>query len=202
VRDKGGLLLLHDTATQEIFHRYYKVITDYMHKHHQSWYLFALSKGLEIPPEDIILVRGFVKTSQWTVAAFVEAAAAQEICFQAQTGPAALSMSISLSNDTTTSPEYRTGITKSKRAAENGGSAQETDIVTMDEPLIKDQCVFISRYKIRYRKFPWKKIEAAGMNSGDDKRDEPEEDILNSLNYTVEDDSITMPVYAHYHSLI
>lgn len=43
----------------------------YMRQHHSSWYLYAREElGIACKPEDIILVRGFVKTSAGTVAAF------------------------------------------------------------------------------------------------------------------------------------
>ncbi|KAI0343808.1 hypothetical protein BDW22DRAFT_1304140, partial [Trametopsis cervina] len=162
-RDRGGLLVLNDAASQEIFQPYYQAVIDYMLQYHDSWYEFALRKGLQIPREEIIMVRGHVKTSQWAVAAFVDASRNQEIVFQAQAGPlATLSLAVARSDEHSMSVDHRSGQTRRNSGDAIMSDSEDVDMTAQSQLPSQDQCVFVSRYKIRHRKYPWRKIRAAG----------------------------------------
>ena len=90
-----------------------------MRKHHDSWSEFARRRGLDIQPEHIILVRGWVKTSEWAVAAFTDSGKNHEVNFEANAGPfGKASFSVSYSSAVSMSVEHRTGPVKSVRVLE------------------------------------------------------------------------------------
>lgn len=123
-----------------------------MRKNHDSWYAFAREKELILRPEDIFMVRGWVKSSAWTVAAFMGDDHAQEIQFVAQAGSLTLpSISLAFSSATSVSCQHRFGPLKIDLASTSSGQSH-------------DQCLFLSRYKIRYRFVLPRKIEAAAGN--------------------------------------
>ncbi|KAI0685048.1 hypothetical protein BC835DRAFT_1291221 [Cytidiella melzeri] len=148
--DQGALLILKSPASQEVVHPNC-AFRDYMRLHHDTWCEFARARGLDIEPDHIILVRGWVKTSEWAVAAFTDSGKNHEVHFDAQAGPfAKASFSVSYSSAVSTSVEHRTGPVK-------GSLSAGTEC-----PMPQDQCVFLSYYEMKSRGF-WskKKIKAA-----------------------------------------
>ncbi|PSR75640.1 hypothetical protein PHLCEN_2v8931 [Hermanssonia centrifuga] len=68
--EEGAMLLLKSSARSDSLCPN-EVLSQYMKKHHQDWYELAKSRyHWSCKPEDIILVNGWIKISQWTVAAF------------------------------------------------------------------------------------------------------------------------------------
>ena len=57
--------------------------TSYMRRYHTSWHAFALRKRAAVQVSEIILVSGWVKTSDWALAAVVDYSRSHEILFQA-----------------------------------------------------------------------------------------------------------------------
>lgn len=57
-----------------------------MRTHHESWYNFARDQGLDLRPDDIILVTGFVKTSEWALTAFDKGSKGHEFSVHATVG--------------------------------------------------------------------------------------------------------------------
>lgn len=87
--EQGAFLLLGDDATKTVVQRQEPQFIKYISQYHSSWYLYARDVlGIACKPEDIILVRGFVKTSAWTVAAFLGGNhQSREIGLRSQLGP-------------------------------------------------------------------------------------------------------------------
>lgn len=151
-----------------------------MRRHHQSWCDFATDPeilGIHCDPGDIILVRGAVKTSAWAVAAFIETGnTVHEVAFNGQFAPLAdVGMKYSSQNGTHSTFEHRSGpyrtlsraarsaitsaIAASPRSSVVGGHSPSPPSTPPEQPLI-DQCVFLSHYKIKYRRLFPKKIIA------------------------------------------
>lgn len=117
------------------------------------------------------MVRGSVKTARWAVAAFLNESRDHEYQLEVSGGPmvsASAAISVALSNAMAMSVEYRVG----PQTEDEEDSAQEqpegegsTSAIKKKPPakLPRNQCVFLSRYKIRYRKFFWpgRHIQAA-----------------------------------------
>lgn len=171
VRNKGGLLIINGGgAIQEVL-RPNKTFPEYMHTYHDSWCDFAADRGHDVLPEDIIMVRGTVKASEWTVAAFTDETRHQSLQLEAQGGLGSAGISVSLSDASSSTVEHRSGRSKPPPITDQMGTA-------MDSQMPMNQCVFLSRYKMRYRKWPWKnrKIRASGQRDDEPSSDSDSED--------------------------
>lgn len=147
-------MILKAPASQEVVHPN-RAFRDYMRRYHDSWCNFAGARGLEIQPDHIILVRGWVKTTDWAVAAFTDSGKNHEVNFDVQAGPfAKASFAVSYSSEISMSVEHRMGPVR--QVKEPGWCADG------ESPGIRqDQCVFLSYYEMRTRGFWAKKIRAA-----------------------------------------
>lgn len=133
-----------------------------MRQHHESWCEFAQREGLDIPREDIVLVRGWVKTSEWAVAAFIEKGQTHEVSFHGQLGQfAQAGFSVAISESSVASVETRSG--PHRRPITPPGQTHSSTGKNVDRGTDKpcDQCIFLSCYKIKYRTFLPNKIKAA-----------------------------------------
>lgn len=156
--DQGALLLLKDHATTQEIHPSSPHFIEYMRKHYLDWCRFAREKrGLALEPEELVFVRGWVKTTEWAVAAFLDRGCEQELSFEAEAGSfAKAKFSIATSHQQSTSVMHRTG-------------PHRADECMRTVPPKQDQCVFLSYFKLkRYPLFGVVKIAA---NS------EPKDDI-------------------------
>lgn len=147
--DRGAVLLLQDGAKREEAHCD-SAFRQYMHLHHHSWLSFANETyGLSLQPEDVLLVRGCVKTTEWALAAFLDKGKMLQVAFQAQVGHLAnVNFSVEQSERASTSVEHRSGPPNISKLS---GSAA----------LQSDQSVFVSVYKLKRRLFRGLKIVAA-----------------------------------------
>lgn len=168
VRAKGGLLVLNGGgAIQEVL-RPNKTFAEYIHRHHDSWVEFAKKRGHVVPRGDIIMVRGWVKASEWIVAAFKDESKYQLLQLAAQAGSVAnAGLRFSVREASSTSVEHRTGASQAPAPSGAGATMsaflrkrRRTGSRKYAPP--KNQCVFLSRYKTCYRKWPWQMIRAAG----------------------------------------
>jgi hypothetical protein len=167
--DHGALLILKSPASQEVVHPN-RAFRDYMRLHHDAWYEFSRARGLDIQPEHIILVRGWVKTSDWAVAAFTDSAKNHEVHFEALAEPfAKASFSVSYSSAVSMSVEHRAGPARTSKEPQSYDESES--------PLPQDQCVFLSYYEIKSRGF-WtkKKIKAAAHPLNDTDQPSPNAD--------------------------
>ena len=75
-------------ATKEQVHPN-TIFPSYMRRQYESWHAFATDGkhfALDLKPEDIIFVRGWVKSTEWAVAAFLDKGTAHELSIQAGIG--------------------------------------------------------------------------------------------------------------------
>ncbi len=133
----GALLILRDYAKQE------SLLSDkqcmrYIYANHMSWYHFAMASHLpfEFEPEDVVLVKGTVKTSDWAVLA--------------------LQVEHNMSDE---APLFRGTF----EPEETGGfvlSVKESSRMCYEYhcsptgPQRQDHCLFVSHYRIKYRDGP------------------------------------------------
>lgn len=184
---RGAFLILKDHATKASFGPNVR-FEEYMLQNHDSWYAFATDPstlGIRCEREDIVLVRGTMKTSAWTVGAFLSKTDdSHELSIGGRFGLVA-GATVQLSSECARSNkcEQRSGPNRASPGSPSpielsvpthrseGGIGTYTDYMaskseTNQAP--KDQCVFVSYYKIRYRRFLPKKITAnAGSPSLD-----------------------------------
>ncbi|PSS35524.1 hypothetical protein PHLCEN_2v1518 [Hermanssonia centrifuga] len=167
----GAILVLKDDATKEgVLPN--KTWADYMRKHHPSWFQFAKDVlTLECKPEDIILVRGWTKTTEWTVSAFQAEGRASRVAINGSISPAAsVGFDVAFSHRGSWFTDHRSG---PRRDPAEFLSPYRTS-------LPRNQCVFLAHYKIKYRKFSFlqPKIEAgAGPDQLPDQDDDGDAQI-------------------------
>lgn len=132
-----------------------------MLRNHQSWYDFATTAGIGLDPQDIILVRGTIKSSSWAVAAFFDAGKhVHEVSFNGQFGNvASIGVDYAQQQETFCSFEHRVG------PHEPTHRHNDSSLAVDSERQDADQCVFMSYFKVKYRKFLWKKIVANAESS-------------------------------------
>lgn len=178
-----------------------RTVQRYIAHNHASWVHFANDVlGFSIKPEDIIFVRGTIKTSAWTVAAVYEnKERSHQVSLQAQAGSLAeAGFHLSSSFASLSSIEHRSGPRRTRDGLLIRGS---TPYISLDTPIAdvekmlmastdtlvpgrkKDQTVFLSYFKVKPRRL-WlgKKVVAhAGYHElppGDDPSHSPDVTIV------------------------
>ncbi|KAI0765560.1 hypothetical protein BC629DRAFT_1541098 [Irpex lacteus] len=169
---RGAFLVLDDHATKTSFSPNIP-FKQYMLENHASWYAFATDPkrwGLQCEPEDIILVRGTMKTSSWTVGAFFgQVNRLHDFATGGQVASIA-GAKFQMSSEYSQSHkwEQRSGPYRALAHLSTPQLISPADTMDIDsvdpraqvnQP-VKDQCIFLSYYKIKYRTFLPKKIVA------------------------------------------
>lgn len=131
-------------TTQRVAPSSAAALREYVSKSHSSWFNFARSKGYDVRPEEIVLVSGFTKTSEWAIAAYKKTASrtAQEFSFDSRTKRFTLTGSPNVN----LWMEQRSGPSRSRPL-----STHSSKRASMTEPP-KDQCLFIWYHKVRHQK--------------------------------------------------
>lgn len=111
---------------------------EYITRHHHSWYELARSRKLSVNPEDIVLVSGWLKTSEWAMAALVNEGSSHALSFSA---------------DGCSVAQARFGVERSSDVEMSAFQRSGPGDVTNK---IRDQCLFIRYYKAKYRAGPLK----------------------------------------------
>jgi hypothetical protein len=187
-RDRGALLLLpnHGKISKLSPNNPW---TKYMKQHHTQWYKWAkTNRGWDLKPEDLILIRGTVLTTEWTVAAFQSTSSGHSVSFQGSFVSAG-NVGFELSHETQTEGhvEYRRGPDPASRSPSPSPSTPHSgqdalslvpsgssslhlqhsrgeSLSSVSSNKQYNQCVFLPYYKIKYRIFPFhllpRKIEA------------------------------------------
>lgn len=171
---EGALLVLMDNATKSSLNLN-DIFEEYMLRNHESWYSFARNPdtlGIRCSPEDIILVRGTVKTSAWAVAAFFDAGnQTREVSFDGHFSEfASAGMKYWQLRKTVCSFEQRVSPYNPTLPADSAATVRQPvpDLNEPDSPSkpYADQCVFLNYYKVKYRKFRPRKLLANAKVSG------------------------------------
>lgn len=193
--DQGAFLVLKDRAAKRAVQSN-KRFPRYMKQHHLSWNALAIKDELLIDKESIILVHGWVKTSDWAVGAFTRNVKSHQVSV---TGNFATFANAGFQFDVTKayagSIGRRTGPDRKRNSAflsppnTPDPSKSQTSIQSVETGLPLNQCVFLLRYKIKYRRFLPNKITAgAGYDKLPDGERDGDEDVV------VESD-VSSPVY-------
>lgn len=133
---KGAVAVPYDYATSCTVRRN-SAFTDYIRRHHYSWYKYATSDGRIIQPEDLVLVSGWVKTSSWSLATWVTERKAEAFSLSADHGS-----SVHAHVDVERTVEYEVPPNPRYKLPQPG------------QP--HNQCLFVRYYKAKYRPGPLK----------------------------------------------
>lgn len=156
--------------------------TTYMRKHHSDWVKQAKMRGLDIKELGIILVRGTVQTTSWTVAAFQNNEKGQSIDISGtflSAGQAGFTLAGN--SKSTSSVEYRSGPTAPEGRTPSPApsplslSSTANQLAAIGDSTLSlahtrsrsveshastkntqyNQCVFLPHYKIKFRLVPF-----------------------------------------------
>ncbi|KIP08045.1 hypothetical protein PHLGIDRAFT_127288 [Phlebiopsis gigantea 11061_1 CR5-6] len=122
----------------------------YMRKHHAAWHAFATRRGFAVRAGGIVLVYGWLKTSEWAIAAFQNQGRAHDISFQVGLESfAAAQFAVSLGEDVQVSMEQRCGPLR---------QGMPRTIASSRVSVPRDQCLFLRYYKLKKRLFRRPKV--------------------------------------------
>ncbi|EMD31075.1 hypothetical protein CERSUDRAFT_89481 [Gelatoporia subvermispora B] len=160
---KGAILVLEDSATGTEVHSG-RPMEQYMRKHHEAWYEFARETyGRDLHLNEIVFVRGWVKTTRWAVAAFSEGGISGSLTFNLGLPMVNASLNISASNEVSARHLYRIGPereTQSVVGADHLITADPGSYASVPPGPKADQCIFLMYYKVRSRRFRvWRGVD-------------------------------------------
>ncbi|KZT00234.1 uncharacterized protein LAESUDRAFT_560651 [Laetiporus sulphureus 93-53] len=175
--DQGAFLALGSPATRQEL-RQIRTMKTHMGRHVRNWYTFACEMGLEIAEEDIIFVRGWVKTTGWVVAAFTQRGKGAQISISADCGAVASGhLRFEATHKSSPTYDYRSGPEsqktlnnqKNRGGGKQGNSKgkgrarhQESNLAQPEtnQALAMNQCVFLHYLKLKRRFLGMKFMEA------------------------------------------
>ncbi|EKM58764.1 uncharacterized protein PHACADRAFT_72830, partial [Phanerochaete carnosa HHB-10118-sp] len=161
---QGAVLILNSEAKKEAIRDNYR-IRDYVLRHHGTWCNYVRDDRdgprLVVSPENIILVRGWVKTSaNWKATTFCNSKTRVHGSVDVEAGSY-----VSAGGDYSKSRSV-SGLKLSRKGTAFASSTQVEDIGS------ENQCVFLSRYMMKYRLGLFPKLRAAaGYHQLPDDRD-------------------------------
>ncbi|THH02772.1 hypothetical protein EW026_g167 [Hermanssonia centrifuga] len=186
--EQGAMLILKDTARKEIMFNN-NTWKKYIRVYHASWVRYARDvRDHDLQPEDIILVRGWIKTTKWTVAAFSASQTGRVVSAKGRIDPfASAGCELSFIGKTIMPARSRSGPRRSavsctqlpECATSGTGGSSGLDKF--------DQCVFLFYWKTKHRRFIPMRIYAAGED--DESYEDEDEDDHGSLTFDIEDES-------------
>lgn len=164
----GALLHLKDDAVQEEYSTN-KQWPVYLLQNYKSWVLYLDASPFDISLEDLIIVRGFFKTSSWEAVAWTQCNSSGSIAVTAGAPMyAGFNASMAIARETVTSPTYRSY----PRSDAQLVGAHFVPLHAMNHPpnpqqLLRNQTVFLSSYTIKRRMMflPYKIQAAAGYDN-------------------------------------
>ncbi|KAJ3489479.1 hypothetical protein NLI96_g2099 [Meripilus lineatus] len=158
--DEGAVLLLEDDA-DKCYHLSQKAFKDYMNRWFESWCSFAEKRGYEIGDPDLkgpILVRGWIKTSSWGVAAWRKTSRSHDVQLHGEIGGhIEAGVAFSISEGSSHSIQYRCG--------PKGPQSEDTHASCPTTKRKRDQCIFISYFEIEKLPFCPRKIVASAESA-------------------------------------
>jgi len=154
--DQGAFVVLETPGVREIQNQVRKM-KNYMSKNISSWHSHAVGKlGLEIDEEDILFVRGFVKTTRWGLAACTD---------HGKTTTVKIHGDLSQSPDTPfefDEPESKESFWEQRLGPENRYHQEHPLSGSQPNQSKKpDQCIFLHYFKIKRRLFFIRQLQAA-----------------------------------------
>ncbi|OCH91404.1 hypothetical protein OBBRIDRAFT_887012 [Obba rivulosa] len=142
---KGVILVLPDSATKKEVQNTLHV-ESYMRQHHEAWHKFAREEyGRNLEREELVLVRGWVKTTRWAVTIFDESDPSGTLNFNVGLPTASDSLELSTSHD---HPYVQRIGPKRVSQTTAAGSTSQPSIPAVPKA---DQTVFLLYYKMKSR---------------------------------------------------
>ncbi|GJE89753.1 hypothetical protein PsYK624_058590 [Phanerochaete sordida] len=112
----GAVAVLGDSGHQKWYLRNVK-FREYIVKHHASWYAFAIEREHDIAPGSLVLVSGWLKTSEWALATFANHGKTHDVSLSASAGSyASAAFTAAAGTEVAMSVEQRCGPQRTRTA--------------------------------------------------------------------------------------
>lgn len=167
-----------------------------MLRHHANWYAFVTDHqkyGIRCAKEDLVLVRGTMKTTSWIVGAFLgKTDSAHTITIGAQASTAASAkLSLSSGHSELHNCEQRSGPLSLSQTPKDTTALYPDEKVDSGGAVARNQCIFLNIYKLKHRKFLPTKVIANGKPASFDDQDDDFSDrgtnaSVSSAEYSIE----------------
>lgn len=222
----GAFMNLQDTSTKTSVSATGQ-IPDYILRHHERWDQYSVDHNLGLKSTDMIMVKGFVKTSVWSVAAYrsgmkqsraasltgklgplgeagfeVEVSTKTGYLFDTRYGPLHREQSQPVITPPITPSSKGKGKGKGKERIEDAAARMSSAAsVVPQSGLPHDQCIFLSYYRLKRRMLlPWKLIAKAEDKDLPDDDEDDDEVVANDQ--TPPDLTVGDPIVPHVSMLI
>lgn len=150
---RGAVAILKDGGVEQRVSRS-TAFQQYIYTHHMAWHAFARRRGVHIGVQDIVLVSGFIKTTEWALAAYDNQEAAHEFSLSINASSVfSAESSFSLEEKTHTGLRHRVGPCPQPGSSPTSPPDSPLTEKTFVRP--HDQCVFLQYYKCKPRGFGW-----------------------------------------------
>ncbi|KAJ3554116.1 hypothetical protein NM688_g3274 [Phlebia brevispora] len=193
----GALLALKSSAACDTIDRSLK-LEKYIRRNHRAWHTFARETlGLNCRPEELVCISGCIKTSEWTVAAFLKDESSHGAMIRGQLGPvASVGCEVQITQSREMAARHHSGPVRPRAArpvvAAEGSRIPVPTPTVVDHAQENDQTVFIHYYKVKYRRLyprvPKVIKAAAGPHRLPDPERRPESDGIPAGECDSEDD--------------
>ena len=145
---RGAVAILTDGGVEQKVSRS-AAFQQYIYTHHMAWHAFARRRGVHVKVQDIVLVSGFIKTTEWALAAYDNQEAAHDFSLS-------INASSIFSAESSFSHEEKTHVGLRHRAGPRpfaASSPRDSPASETSSAPPHNQCVFLQYYKCRPRAF-------------------------------------------------
>lgn len=138
-KEQKGALVISGDYGASCFVLNNRIFREYVRRHHRSWCELAYTIGHDRSPEEILFVTGWLKTSEWAIAAILSEGRSHSFTLSADVGSslAQAKLHAEVSQEVEVSAIHRSGPVGVTERRHN-------------------QCLFLRYYKVKYRAGPLK----------------------------------------------
>ncbi|KAF7797630.1 hypothetical protein EIP86_008830 [Pleurotus ostreatoroseus] len=153
----GALLSLNRPAESQNINRSSK-FRDFVARNHRTWYDYVTSElDIECRPEELVCISGWIKTSEWTVAAFTKESNSHDCTIQGQIGSVGgIGCGLHITHSKGMTPIQRSG-PKCVKGRSKAPVVSDGGVLASEN----DQTIFVQFYQVKYRRFLWPKTMRA-----------------------------------------
>ncbi|KZT00236.1 uncharacterized protein LAESUDRAFT_666546 [Laetiporus sulphureus 93-53] len=157
--ERGACLIVEDQGTrEEVTGRRLK---NYIRENMPKWYQWAVDKlDADVKLEDLMFVKGWVKTTRWTVAVFTQQARNVQFTIDAEVG-AVVDAKVKFATSESQSPQYDQRTGPPERTIGRGGRRQNHGKNRPQTAYPQDQCILLHYFKLKKRWIGTKIMAAA-----------------------------------------
>lgn len=169
-REQGAILFLNDDAERRAVHDNL-LMPKYMRRNYQAWMRLVREElGFALDVDKLYFVRGFIKSKAWATMTFDKASSSYSGAVSVGYGPAGISLSATWSDEMQSPPVTRSGpslrsVPGRQLLSITDGSRTTPQSPYYDAP--RNQCIFLSYYKMKVRRFLAPKVIKAAAEPRD-----------------------------------